>query len=382
MKKRLVFFLFSAVSLSFIAKSQSKNVRLEVYITESLTPVHASLFLAGSMNNRNPSDEAYRFKQIDPGKYVLHIQLNAGIHEFKITRGSWQNAECTINGKPVANHTFVLKNDTLISLTIPQWQDNFKSQPKTHTASKQIHIIDTAFYMPQLDRKRRVWVYLPPGYENSRKRYPVIYMHDGQNLFDAYTSGYGEWGADEILDSLSALKKPMAIIVGIDHGGQDRLTEYNPYTNEKFGKGRGDDYADFLAKTLKPYIDTHYRSKADAKNTSIAGSSMGGTISLYALSKYPDIFGNAGIFSPALWIAPELMDYVVSSKKLASSRIYFVAGGLESNTMVPDMKKMHKILLQKGMSKNKLYYKVCTDGKHSEWFWHREFPEFYKWIMK
>ncbi len=381
MKNCSVFFLIIVVLFPFIIKGQIKKICLEVNAQESLMPAKASLFFVGSLNNWNPSDDNFHFKQISPGKYVLNIQANAGIYEFKVTRGSWETVESTINGKPVANHTIVLKNDTLITLNISQWQDNFKPQPRTHTASKQVKIIDTAFYMPQLDRKRRVWIYLPQGYENSKKYYPVIYMHDGQNLFDSYTSGYGEWGVDEILDSLANLKKPMVIIVGVDHGDQYRLTEYNPYKNEKFGKGRGDDYVDFLANTLKPHIDAHYRTKADAKNTTIAGSSMGGIISLYALAKYPKIFGNVGIFSPALWITPELMNYI-SSKKLSSSRIYFVAGSLEGDTMIPDMKCMYEILLQKRISKENLYYKVSEDGKHSEWFWHREFPNFYKWIFK
>ena len=205
-------------------------------------------------------------------------------------------------------------------------------------------------------------------------------MHDGQNLFDSYTAGFGEWGIDEVLDSLNSKNHKMAIIVGIDHGGDKRMTEYNPFSNERFGKGRGDEYVDFLAKTLKPYIDQKFRTKRSVKNTGVAGSSMGGLISLYAVAKYPRIFGKAGVFSPALWIAPEISNYLAENP-LTAKKIYFVAGELESNQMIPDMKSLSDQLLLYGMNKKRIFFKASADGKHSEWFWHREFPQFYHWIM-
>ena len=206
-------------------------------------------------------------------------------------------------------------------------------------------------------------------------------MNDGQNLFDLHTSGFGEWGVDELMDSLYKQKQAMAIIVGIDNGNQYRMTEYNPFSNMQFGEGRGDEYVDFLAQTLKPFVDQKFRTKRSASNTIIAGSSMGGLISLYATAKYPGVFGKAGIFSPAFWIAPEIYGYL-SESKIQNPKIYFVAGDLESNTMVPDMKKMYDQLLIQGIKKKQMTFKTAADGRHSEWFWHREFPEFFNWIIK
>ena len=154
-------------------------------------------------------------------------------------------------------------------------------------------------------------------------------MHDGQNLFDEYTAGYGEWGIDEILDKMPV--KDQCIVVGIDHGGEYRITEYDPY-DSKYGKGRGDDYVDFLAKTLKPYIDNNYRTKKDARHTTVAGSSMGGLISAYAVLKYPNVFGNAGVFSPAFWIAPDIYKYAQQAKLPPKTRFYFVCGNIESES--------------------------------------------------
>ncbi|MGB4776531.1 MAG: alpha/beta hydrolase-fold protein [Daejeonella sp.] len=379
-KIKQLILLILLLMIDIYSSAQGKAIFIINHFPEGKAGTEKSIFLAGTFNNWNPADTAFRFKR-NNNRYELSVFLPSIINEFKITRGSWDQVECTINGQAVKNHIIKVKKDTLIYLSVAQWQDSFETKPKLHTASKQVKIIDTAFYIPQLDRKRRVWIYLPEGYENSKKSYPVIYMHDGQNIFDNYTSGYGEWGVDEVLDSLNNIKKPMAIVVGIDHGNENRFTEYNPYLNEHYGKGRGDDYVDFLAKTLKPFIDKNYRTLADVKNTTVAGSSMGGLISLYALAKYSKTFGAAGVFSPAFWISPELFNYI-SSKKLASSRIYFVAGGLERDTMVPDMLRMYEILLKKGLSPKNLYSKVWDDGAHNEWFWRREFPHFYNWISK
>ena len=360
--------------------AQTSKVTFIVNEPTSVPPT-SKLFLAGSMNNWNPANISYLFLKNAKQHYELTLNLPDGINEYKITRGSWETVESRLNGQPVSNRGFVLKRDTVIYLDILQWQDNFKLQPKAHTASKNVRVIDTAFQIPQLGRTRRIWVYLPPDYGSSGKNYPVIYMQDGQNLFDAHTSGYGEWGVDELMDSLYLKNSKMAIIVGIDHGDQYRLTEYNPFNNERFGKGRGDEYVDFIVQTLKPFIDQTYQTKTSVKHTSIAGSSMGGLISMYAIAKYPQVFGRAGVFSPAFWIAPEIYSYL-SEKKFPKQKIYFVAGDLESNEMVPDMKKLHQQLLSQGIKSKQMLVKAASDGKHSEWFWHREFPGFYNWIMK
>jgi predicted alpha/beta superfamily hydrolase len=370
-----VLFLFA----SGFSAAQTKKIQFTVTARVKTDP-SAVLFLAGSMNNWNPADTNYRFSK-SGNAYQLKLNLPQDVYEYKITRGSWQTVETGEGGKPLSNRTLNLKSDTIINLSVSQWQDNYKTPARKHTLSQNVQIIDTAFHIPQLGRTRRLWIYLPPDYQTSRKRYPVIYMHDGQNLFDSYTSGYGEWGVDEVMDSLYLEEASMAIIVGIDHSGSERLTEYNPWSNERFGKGRGDDYADFLAQTLKPFIDGKFRTLAAAKHTAVAGSSMGGLISMYTAAKYPAVFGKAGVFSPSFWIAPEIYGFVAKGKP-TKQKFYFVAGDLESKEMVPDMQKMHEQLLRQGLAPKRAFIKHAADGRHSEWFWHREFPDFYKWIMK
>ena len=131
-------------------------------------------------------------------------------------------------------------------------------------------ILSDAFDMPQLGRARRVWLYLPPDYEsNPERRYPVLYMHDGQNVFDEATSYAGEWGVDETLDAMHAAGELSVIVVAVDHGVERRFDEYSPWNNAQYGGGEGDEYVDFLVETLKPYVDAHYRTLPDRANARV-----------------------------------------------------------------------------------------------------------------
>ena len=245
------------------------------------------------------------------------------------------------------------------------------------SASGNVIIIDTAFGIPQLQRSRKIWIYLPAGYSTSKKKYPVLYMHDGQNVFDNATSYAGEWGVDEFLDSV---KLKESIVVAIDNGLNKRMNEYNPYDSERFGKGEGGLYVDFLVKTLKPYIEKKYRTKKCRKSRFIAGSSMGGLISLYAVLKYPRVFGGAGIFSPAFWVAPKIYDDIQSRGRKVKGKLYFYAGKQEGETMVPYMLKAFEALTS--VSRSKISTVIRDEGKHNEATWRKEFPLFYEWLLK
>ncbi|MES1215111.1 MAG: alpha/beta hydrolase-fold protein, partial [Bacteroidota bacterium] len=276
-------------------------------------------------------------------------------------------------------------SDTTIELIIEDWADHFTSVPRKSTASKNVRIIDTAFVIPQLKRARRIWVYLPKDYSISNKHYPVLYLHDGQNVFDDITSFSGEWGVDEFLDTS---KLRTCIVVAIDNGGDKRLNEYSPYDFVLSGnasasreyKGEGKEYVDFLAKILKPYIDKKYHTLKDKPNTFIAGSSMGGLISMYAVLKYPKVFGGVGVFSPAFWVVDaKLLDEIKANGKKVNSKIYFYAGKQESETMIPLTLKVFETMNK--VSKSKMETVIRDEGKHNESTWRKEFPLFYKWIV-
>jgi predicted alpha/beta superfamily hydrolase len=204
-------------------------------------------------------------------------------------------------------------------------------------------------------------------------------MHDGQNLFNEQTAGFGmEWGVDECVDTLAKQLHKECIVVGIDNDSSKRMNEYNPYDNDKYGKGEGKEYLDFIANTLKPFIDKNYHTLKDVNHTFIAGSSMGGLISMYALVAYPNIFGGAAIFSPSFWIAPEIYTDVTNAKWQKSFQIYFYAGKKESNRMVIDMQRMFNIIKQKNCCR--LDDVTFPLGEHNEKYWRDEFDDFYRWL--
>ncbi len=169
------------------------------------------------------------------------------------------------------------------------------------------------------------------------------------------------------------------IVVGIDNGLSKRMNEYNPYSSRKYGAGEGDKYADFLVKTLKPFIDRNYRTLPGKRDTYISGSSMGGLISLYAVLKYPAIFGGAGIFSPSFWAAPRIDRLIRSKKSNINSRLFFYAGGLEGDSMVLNMKKIEKEI--RSHTASQVYEIIDDDAQHNEAAWRKYFPAFYEWTI-
>ncbi|MFT5753469.1 MAG: putative alpha/beta superfamily hydrolase [Flavobacterium sp.] len=229
----------------------------------------------------------------------------------------------------------------------------------------------------QIDTIKKIWVYLPLNYDTSNKKYPVIYMHDAQNLFDAKASYAGEWKIDETLDSLKA----NVIIIGIEHGNNKRLDELTPYKNEKHGGGKADSYLDFIVSDLKPYVDKAYRTKSNKNNTAIMGSSLGGLVSFYAGLKYPKVFGKVGCFSPSFWFSDEIYKLTKETKKI-NTKIYFMCGDSESETMVTDMEKMENLIRDKRCDcLNLTKTIVVRDGKHNEKLWAKEFAKAYLWLF-
>ena len=378
---------FQIALLITLSGASQQKIRIEINSLPANDQANSSIFIAGSFNSWNPQNKDYQFQKSEKG-YVLELSLNAGSYEYKITRGGWDKVECSKEGKDIGNRSLKVVTNEKIEINIEGWKDLFasSSQPKKSTANKNVRIIDTAFFIPQLSRTRRVWVYLPPSYNSSSKKYPVLYMHDGQNVFDDATSFSGEWGVDEAIDTLG-LKYKECIVVGIDNGGDKRLNEYCPYdftlngiaANNKTNIGEGHKYVDFLVKTLKPFIDKKYRTLKDQKNTFTAGSSMGGLISMYAVLEYPKVFGGAGVFSPAFWVGPKIFDDIKAKGKKVNAKIYFYAGDAEGESMVPmtirAFNEMHRV------SKSKMAEVIRAGGKHNEPRWRVEFPLFYEWLM-
>jgi len=226
--------------------------------------------------------------------------------------------------------------------------------------------------MPGLGRQRVLRVYLPPSYATANaRRYPVIYFHDGQNVFDDATSYAGEWGADELLDRLAADAGFEAIAVGIDNGGERRMRELNPWDHPRFGNGEGFDYLRFLVETVKPAIDRQFRSQPEAASTALIGSSMGGLITQAALHRHRGTFGLGGVFSPSFWIAPQAYDLAANEPLLATQRVFVYAGGRESASMVEEARRMAE--LQRAQGAQLRFVEEPAAG-HNEAAWRAVLP--------
>jgi predicted alpha/beta superfamily hydrolase len=223
------------------------------------------------------------------------------------------------------------------------------------------------FESPQLSNKRSLRIYLPPSYEENRgKRYPVLYMHDGQNLFDAKTAAYGvEWGIDETVNRLVATGvMDEVIVVGIDNT-PDRIPEYTPCCDPKYGGGKLAAYDAFVVDTVKPWVDKNYRTLPGKESTGLMGSSLGGIASVYIAQRHPDVFSKAGGVSSSFWWNNR--QFVAKPPKVPV-KFYIDAGtkddGLEETTL------MHDAMVAQGYreSEDLLFYKA-EGGSHNETSW-------------
>ena len=371
--------LFTAL-IVWACWSATAQLTIRVVTLPVNTPAGDQVYIAGTFNGWNPGNPAFILNETSGEGLSITLNLNPGTIQYKFTRGSWETVEGTSAGNYIPNRTYAYSGgvDT-IEVTIAGWENHSGPQ---HTAAENVHIISEDFFMPQLNRTRRIWIYLPPDYETSDKRYPVIYMQDGQNLFDAYYSFSGEWEVDESMNKMFDEGDKGAIVVGIDNGGALRIDEYSPWVNSTYGGGEGRAYVDFLTETLKPWIDANYRTSTDPGNTAIAGSSMGGFIAMYAAIERQDIFGKAGIFSPSFWFSDSIYMHVADHGVVSDLDVYFVASHNESATMVPHMLAMYETLVQAGLDAEHMYFLSHTDGAHSEWYWAREYPAAYDWLFR
>lgn len=264
----------------------------------------------------------------------------------------------------------------------------WESHPKGrgHTVRADVRVF-RGLYSPQLGNHRDILVYLPPSYMASQKRYPVLYMHDGQNLFDEATSYVGEWCVDETMDEL-AKEGLEALVVGIPNAGVRRLDEYSPFRDSEHGGGEGEAYLRFLIETVKPLVDRDFRTLPQREHTFVMGSSMGGLISLYAFFRHPHVFGGAGVMSPSLWFGDRKVFDYVEGAPFVPGRLYMDVGHRESTLSdvssrryLADVRRMHRILLRKGYEEGNYLYVEDRQGVHNEADWARRLPVALRFLL-
>jgi predicted alpha/beta superfamily hydrolase len=244
-----------------------------------------------------------------------------------------------------------------------------------------------AFHSDFLPDDRDITVCLPPGYESSRgQRYPVLYLHDGQNLFSPDTAfKKGEhWRVGETATALiDEGSIPPLIIVGIDNTGPKRLHEYTPTYDRRRGGGGADDYGQMLVSELKPFIDASYRTLSDASNTGLGGSSLGALVSLYLGLKYPAVFNRLAVMSPSVWWDRRaILKNVRNAKPKPPLRIWVDIGTREGRYHVDNAQLLKTGLVKAGWSEGTdLHYEEIAGGTHSEAAWAARFDRVLQFLF-
>ncbi|GAB4545911.1 MAG: alpha/beta hydrolase [Anaerolineae bacterium] len=268
---------------------------------------------------------------------------------------------------------------------------NYTDTVEKHTVVGDLRVWK-ALYSPQFGNTRDILVWLPPAYASDQaRRFPVLYMHDGQNIFDEYTSYAGEWRVDETMTELAA-EGDAAIVVGIPNMGDTRIQEYNPYPDPRFPAARGNDYIRFMIETVKPLIDASFRTLPDAPNTGLAGSSMGGLISMHGFLTHPEVFGFCGAFSTAFWFGERQLEATVRQRGAGHGRLYHDIGTAEGHILqnVPDadnryfhgVRQLQQALLEVGYREGEnLMYVEDRGARHHESDWARRLPAALRFLL-
>lgn len=337
------------------------------------------VYISGNFNDWLTQDKNYVMEKVGSGLYHFKFAHDFKLPEtvlYKFTKGDWSAVEIDANGERTENrstnqHTGIQKEHVF------RWRRNWL--PFKPNFLPQIQLISDEFEIPQLNTTRKVWALLPHDYDYSKESYPVMYLQDAQNLFNE-NSGYGNWQIDKKLAVMSEYNVGKIIVIAVEHAEEDRLKEYN-VGKTILGKGQGKKYIKFLVETLKPYVDSNYRTKKEREFTGIGGSSMGGLISIFSGLRHPDIFGKLMVFSPSLWVVPkmELNTYENSE----ATKIYLYAGGEESETMIEHVETFKNKMLESEFVADKMKINLSINklGKHNEIYWSDEFPKAIEWLF-
>ena len=356
----LFFFL-----VSHLFAQLKKEVTIKV-ITHNL-PDSSEIFITGNdttLGNWEPGKIKLIMLNDSTWERVFKFQKGEEL-EFKITRGSWSKERLNDDETVPGNTTFTVSNDTTVIFNVNKWSDQFKRKVVVHGQItgkvEYIRGIEGDSLIP-----RNVIIWLPPGYsKNKDERYPVLYMQDGQNIIDPTTSSFGyDWRVDEVADSLIKLGKIKKIIIVGIYSTSDRGLEY--------GGSKSEAYMNFVVNKLKPIIDKDYRTKPDVKNTAVAGSSLGGTISFMLVWKYPEIFSEAACVSPAFHIdIYDCLKLVREATEKKSIRLYIDIGGVGlEEKLQPGVDSMLVLLKEKGFKEGKdLEYFKDPNAEHNEQSW-------------
>ncbi len=359
--------IFILLLIEILSLSAQEKVNVTFHVEAPALDDSGKVFIAGSipeLGSWNPG--RIELDKISKKNYRKSFLLNKGIRiEYKFTKGNWQTEALNINATVPQNSVLMVEHDTTVTTVIKNWRDKFNFKVAGQITGKvEYH---QNFMLGGL-KPRHIIVWLPPDYDkNENERYPVFYMHDGQNLFDPRTSSmFVDWRADETADSLIRNEKikPL-IIVGI-YNTDNRGIEYADTP-------LGNLYMKLIVEKIKPFIDSKYRTLRDRENTAVGGSSMGGLISLMCAWEYPDVFSKVASFSPAFKISnidyvKNILEYKGEKKEIT---LYIDNGGVDLDARLQTgVDEMVKALKYKGFKENKdLFVFIDKTATHNEAAW-------------
>lgn len=367
-------------------------IRFMVDVPEN-TPAEDDVWLSGNqpeLGNWNGRGVKLTKNSSVANRYEGSIAFVRGTNlEFKVTRGSWDSVEKDEQGREVDNHLHAVVGPAQVAVVVGSWRDLGPVVPQPDTLTGNIKYHDVVGSSVGLkDRKLIVW--LPPGYDiQTTRHYPVLYMHDGQNLMNAKTAFANvEWGVDETAQSLvEAGQMEPIIIVGV-YNTDDRIPEYTPVSTAQYGGGKAEDYGRLLVEVVKPLIDSTYRTKPEAEFTGVAGSSLGGLVSMYFGLTRSNTFTRLGVVSPSVWWADR--DIVTRVNSLSSKlplRIWVDIGTNEENSesasqeTVNDTRLLRDALIAEGwVTGTDLQYLEVQGARHNEAAWAARTEQILKYL--
>jgi len=345
------------------------------------TPFYEGVFMSGSQPVLGTWDgRGSVLTARADGRWSSTLRLpNSVATEYKMTRGNWETVEKTANGGERANRSVTPTGDATVDVTVERWID----QPNVTGRVERLG----SFHSQFLPDDRPVLVYLPPAYDaNPTTRYPVLYMHDGQNLFDRRTSFQmgPEWQVDETAERLIVAGEiaPL-IIVAVGNTGA-RIDEYTQIASAGRGGGKADLYARLLVEELKPRIDSTYRTQPEPQFTGVAGSSLGGLVSMYFGLTKSATFTRIGVISPSVWWANrDILTRVNALTAKPPLRVWVDIGSNEGDQdTVPDARALKTALVAKGfVEENDLKYREYTNAAHNESSWAARFADVLKYLF-
>lgn len=340
------------------------------------------VFITGNFNKWDPKDLAFELTETKVNQYSIDIEEeNLPEHiEYKYTRGGWGNVEIDRFGNITPNRK-ANKSESETEDKVERWRVNWGPFKKEFFPI--VEIISEQFFIPQLNRTRKIWALLPYNYHKTEKSYPVLYLHDAQNLFNE-GSAFGNWEIDQKMSILAEYGRGDVIIIAIENGSEDRIKEYVLDYDSITENAEGKKYIRFLADTLKPYVDSVYRTKSDREFTGIGGSSLGGLISIYSGFLYPEVYSKLMIFSPSLWINPENNFPQMNFKNPYDIKVYLYGGEMEGSQMTERIESFEKTM-EGWEDSHSLQFEfkisINHEGKHQEFFWSQEFPRAVEWLF-